>query len=125
MLKSGVAIWSLEFQKLLPGPNFAPLINEIEEAKRISGGFHPHIARRVFSMILADWKLGHCLKIPETRKNKVWIVRLKVKRLMPLCPCELIQGNCLAERHCTQIKSAFVVFIDNIFSPYVNLTLLG
>ena len=82
MQNSCVAIWSLEFQKFLPGPKIGPLINEIEEAKRISGGFHPHIARRIFSTILDDWKLGHRLKIPERRKNKVWIVRVSINKFV-------------------------------------------
>jgi hypothetical protein len=82
MQNSGVAIWSREYQKLLPGPNCGSLINEIEQTKNFSGGFHPHIARRIFSTILDDWKLGDRLKIPEKRKHNVWIVSVSINKFV-------------------------------------------
>jgi hypothetical protein len=82
MVNSGVAIWNLELNKLLPGPNIDTLIDEIEESKKITGGFHPHVARRIFSTIMADWKYAHCWKIPESRENNVWKVRVSITKFV-------------------------------------------
>ena len=57
MIAAGVAVWN-EIN-LEPGPNIQDLIVEIENSKKISGGFHPHVANRFLSTIVADWKLSH------------------------------------------------------------------
>ena len=83
MLAAGVAVWSSEFKKLLPGPNIANLIDEIEESKRITGGFHPHVARRIFSTIMQDWKYADYWKIPNCRDNNLWKIRVSILKWGP------------------------------------------
>ena len=53
--------------KLVPGPKIDTLIDEIEESKMLTGGYHPHVANRIFSTIMADWKYSHYWKIPSAR----------------------------------------------------------
>jgi hypothetical protein len=71
MLDAGVAVWSAELNKLVPGSNIDPLIDEIEESKNLTGGYHPRVAIRIFSTIMADWKYSHYWKIPTSRENKL------------------------------------------------------
>jgi hypothetical protein len=52
MITEGMAIWT--GTKLVPGPEIGKIIEEIEASKCISGGFHSHVANRIFSTILAD-----------------------------------------------------------------------
>jgi hypothetical protein len=39
---------------VLCGPRFDKFKQEVEERKRISGGFHPHVANRILSQFLAE-----------------------------------------------------------------------
>ena len=67
---------------MLPGPNIANLIDKIEESKRITGEFHPHVARRIFSTIMADWKYAHYWKIPTSRDNNLCKIRVSITKFV-------------------------------------------
>ena len=82
MLNYGIAVWSSELNKLLPGPNIDTLIDAIEESKRITGGFHPHVANRIFSTIMADWKYSNYWKIPTARVDNLWKIRISIIKLV-------------------------------------------
>ena len=49
MIAAGVAVWN--DSKLVPGPKIEDIIEDIEESKTFSGGFHPHVAKRILSTI--------------------------------------------------------------------------
>ena len=68
--------------KLVPGPKIDTLIDEIEESKMLTGGYHPHVANRIFSTIMADWKYSHYWKIPSARVNKLWKIRVSITKFV-------------------------------------------
>jgi hypothetical protein len=82
MLNYGIAVWSSELNKLRPGPNIDTLIDAIEESKRITGGFHPHVANRIFSTIMADWKYSNYWKIPTARVDNLWKIQVSITKLV-------------------------------------------
>ena len=78
MINAGVAIWNRTH--LVPGRNIKDLIEEIENSKSISGGFHPHVANRILSQILADWGLSHHWKEPTYRNKNLWKYSCSINR---------------------------------------------
>jgi hypothetical protein len=80
MIDSRVAVWN--GNKLVPGPNIGNLIDEIEQSKELSGEFHPHVANRILSTILEDWNISHSWKIPSSREDNLWKIRISITKFV-------------------------------------------
>jgi hypothetical protein len=82
MIKYGIAVWGSELKKMLPGPNINTLIDSIEESKKSTGGFHPHVANRIFSTIMSDWKYSEHWQIPTHKVENLWKIKVSINRLV-------------------------------------------
>ena len=78
MIEEGVAIWNGEH--LVAGPSIQVLMEKIEESKVMTGGFYPHVAKSIFSQILADWNLSHRWTVPSYRNNNLLKSSISINR---------------------------------------------
>jgi hypothetical protein len=59
------------------GPTIQAYIDEIERSKEVTGGFYPHRANRVFSLVLADWGSSHLWTDPS-HHNKLKLLQFTI-----------------------------------------------